>query len=97
LAKKIDNQKGLKAIVFKHAYFAKRLGDITQGLDGFKEFAKTCYELLKNLMLLFTGGAALTGPSVSHALHHAAVTLHPLIHALTHISSTMLSFAGENE
>ncbi len=87
--KSISKKTSAKGILLKHAWFAKRLGDLMQSWEGFSELAKVVYKTAKKLAetAVGIGGVA----EVTHVLHAAVLHLAPVLH---HIAQVAMQTGG---
>lgn len=78
--KHIESGSKVKQIALKHMWFAKRLGDLTQSFEGFKDLAETIHKVIESLAKVAVGVGGVH--EVATALHHAVILLGPVIHHL---------------
>jgi hypothetical protein len=82
---KIETAKGRKVVLLKSLWFTKRLGDLMESWDGFKEAGKAVWDVVDKLMKVMIGAAS--AHEVITSMHIATNVLAPIVHHIAIVAA----------
>lgn len=81
------NRAKVKQIGLKTTWFAKRLGDLTQSFEGFRDMLEIIHKVVETLVKAVVGVGGVH--EIAVAVHHASVALGPVVHHLITTAGSM--------